>query len=90
MCLTHSITPLFSYSPLSHTQELAISAGDYLYAFGDMDADGFYFSQLVSGETGLVPSNFVEKVAEGEESEWGKKHWEAVEMEHMCALEYYV
>ena len=30
--------------------------------FGEMDEDGFYFSQLVTGESGLVPSNFVEKV----------------------------
>ena len=39
--------------------------------FGEMDADGFYFSQLVTGERGLVPSNFVEKVAEGEGGEEG-------------------
>lgn len=31
-----------------------------------MDNDGFYLSQLVTGETGLVPSNFVEKVEDGE------------------------
>ena len=31
-----------------------------------MDADGFYFSQLPSGESGLVPSNFVEKVEDRE------------------------
>ena len=37
--------------------------------FGEMDADGFYFSQLVTGERGLVPSNFVEKVAEGDGGE---------------------
>ena len=40
--------------------------GDYLFVFGDMDADGFYYSQLQTGETGLVPSNFVEKVEDPE------------------------
>ena len=34
--------------------------------FGDMDNDGFYTAQQMSGEKGLVPSNFVEKVADGE------------------------
>ena len=32
-----------------------------------MDDDGFYFAQLMNGENGMVPSNFVEKVDEGEE-----------------------
>ena len=50
-------------------QELAITAGDYLYVFGEMDDDGFYFAQLMSGENGMVPSNFVEKIDEGEEGE---------------------
>lgn len=27
-----------------------------------MDEDGFYHGQLMSGETGLVPSNFIERV----------------------------
>ena len=40
--------------------------GDYLFVFGDMDGDGFYMAQLQSGETGLVPSNFVEKVEDAE------------------------
>ena len=53
----------------THTQELAITVGDYLYVMGDMDADGFYYSQLPSGEAGLVPSNFVEKVEDGDEGE---------------------
>ena len=48
-------------------QELTITAGDYLYVFGEMDDDGFYFAQLMNGENGMVPSNFVEKVDEGEE-----------------------
>ena len=39
-----------------------LSAGDYLYVFGEMDEDGFYQGQLMDGETGLVPSNFIERV----------------------------
>ena len=44
--------------------------------FGAMDEDGFYHAQLVTGETGLVPSNFVEKVAEGEGGEEGGREGE--------------
>ena len=36
-----------------------------------MDEDGFFFAQLMNGESGLVPSNFVERVMEegGQEGE---------------------
>ena len=40
--------------------------GDYLFIFGDMDTDGFYLAQRQTGETGLVPSNFVLKVEDAE------------------------
>ena len=46
-------------------QELSLTAGDYLYVFGEMDEDGFYQGQLMSGESGLVPSNFIQEVEEG-------------------------
>ncbi len=36
---------------------------------GDMDEDGFYHGQLLSGESGLVPSNFIERVLD-EGGEW--------------------
>ena len=36
--------------------------GDYLYVYGDMDEDGFYHGQLMNGDNGLVPSNFIERV----------------------------
>lgn len=49
----------------SHAQELALVAGDYIYVYGGADDDGFYHAQLETGEEGLVPSNFVELVAEG-------------------------
>ena len=66
-----TISVIYSSSkpPYLIVQELSIAAGDYLYVFGDMDADGFYLTQLVTGESGLVPSNFVEKVADGEGGE---------------------
>lgn len=41
-----------------------------------MDEDGFYLSQLMTGESGLVPSNFVEKVDGedgGKENERGRE-----------------
>ena len=39
-----------------------VSLGDYLYVYGDIDEDGFYNGQLMTGENGLVPSNFIERV----------------------------
>ena len=29
---------------------------------GDMDPDGFYLAKLMNGRTGMVPSNYVERV----------------------------
>jgi len=58
----------YSYDPseMSPNQnfdlELPLTAGDYLYVYGDMDEDGFYHGQLESGESGMVPSNFIERV----------------------------
>lgn len=46
--------------------ELPLMAGDYLYVYGDMDEDGFYHAQLMSGQSGMVPSNFIEKVTDDE------------------------
>ncbi|KAK3750645.1 hypothetical protein QZH41_012818 [Actinostola sp. cb2023] len=59
----------FSYDPFQHSPndcpeaELAFQAGDYLYVFGDIDEDGYYLGELIGGQRGLVPSNFVEKIA---------------------------
>lgn len=58
----------FTYKPAemspnpNYDQELAVTAGDYLYVYGDIDEDGFYHAQHQNGEVGMVPSNFVEKV----------------------------
>lgn len=49
--------------------ELPLTAGDYLYVYGNMDNDGFYHGQLMSGESGMIPSNFIERVMDEE----GKK-----------------
>ncbi|KAL4647784.1 RIMS-binding protein 2-like [Arapaima gigas] len=42
--------------------ELPLTAGDYVYIYGDMDKDGFYKGELGDGRRGLVPSTFVEPV----------------------------
>lgn len=50
--------------PSEHSQgELPLTAGDYVYVFGDMNEDGFYEGELVNGQRGLVPSNLVEQVS---------------------------
>ncbi|KAK7805433.1 hypothetical protein U0070_023844 [Myodes glareolus] len=58
----------YSYSPLEgsnkHSQgQLPLTAGDYVYVFGDMDEDGFYEGELVNGQRGLVSSNLVEQIS---------------------------
>ncbi|XP_033627080.1 RIMS-binding protein 2-like isoform X2 [Asterias rubens] len=48
--------------------ELPLTAGDYIYVYGDPDEesewDGFYEGELMDGQRGLVPCNFIERVAE--------------------------
>uniref|UniRef100_A0A8C9XLX8 RIMS-binding protein 2 n=1 Tax=Sander lucioperca TaxID=283035 RepID=A0A8C9XLX8_SANLU len=44
--------------------ELPLTAGEYIYVYGDMDDDGFYEGELMDGRRGLVPSNFVERVSD--------------------------
>ena len=62
----------YSYDPSemspnpNHEAELTLVAGDYIYVYGEMDGDGFYHAQLTTGEEGLVPSNFIELVVQGE------------------------
>uniref|UniRef100_A0A8C3G629 RIMS-binding protein 2 n=1 Tax=Cyclopterus lumpus TaxID=8103 RepID=A0A8C3G629_CYCLU len=46
--------------------ELPLVAGKYLYVYGTMDEDGFYEGELLDGQRGLVPSNFVESVQDEE------------------------
>ncbi|XP_052317413.1 RIMS-binding protein 2-like [Oncorhynchus keta] len=57
----------YSYNPCNgpneHPEaELPLVAGKYLYVYGTMDDDGFYEGELLDGQQGLVPSNFVDFV----------------------------
>ncbi|KAM4047494.1 peripheral-type benzodiazepine receptor-associated protein 1 isoform 2-T2 [Anomaloglossus baeobatrachus] len=59
----------YSYNPFDGPNEnpeaeLPITAGEYIYIYGDMDDDGFYEGELMDGRRGLVPSNFVEHVSD--------------------------
>uniref|UniRef100_A0A667ZQH7 TSPO associated protein 1 n=1 Tax=Myripristis murdjan TaxID=586833 RepID=A0A667ZQH7_9TELE len=56
----------YSYNPYDGPNdnpevELPLTAGEYIYVYGDMDDDGFYEGELMDGRRGLVPSNFVER-----------------------------
>ncbi|XP_037536626.1 RIMS-binding protein 2 [Nematolebias whitei] len=49
--------------PNEHPEaELPLVAGKYLYIYGTMDEDGFFEGELLDGQRGLVPSNFVDFV----------------------------
>ncbi|KAM5312221.1 RIMS-binding protein 3B-like [Glossophaga mutica] len=61
----------YSYNPFEgpneHPEnELPLTAGDYVYIFGDMDEDGFYEGELEDGRRGLVPSNLVEQILDSD------------------------
>ncbi|XP_034152290.1 RIMS-binding protein 2 [Esox lucius] len=61
----------YSYNPCNgpneHPEaELPLVAGKYLYVYGTMDDDGFYEGELLDGQQGLVPSNFVDFVQDDE------------------------
>lgn len=61
----------YSYNPFEgpneHPEsELPLTAGDYIYIFGDMDEDGFYEGELEDGRRGLVPSNLVEQIPDSD------------------------
>ncbi|XP_037633886.1 RIMS-binding protein 2 isoform X2 [Sebastes umbrosus] len=61
----------YSYNPYDgpneHPEaELPLVAGKYLYVYGTMDEDGFYEGELLDGQRGLVPSNFVDFIQDGE------------------------
>uniref|UniRef100_UPI0037E99546 RIMS-binding protein 2 n=1 Tax=Semicossyphus pulcher TaxID=241346 RepID=UPI0037E99546 len=63
----------YSYNPYDgpneHPEaELPLVAGKYLYVYGTMDEDGFYEGELLDGQRGLVPSNFVDFIKDEESS----------------------
>ncbi|CAG9538253.1 unnamed protein product [Cercopithifilaria johnstoni] len=59
---------LFQYIPIRDSPnenpqlELPLQAGDYILVHGEMDEDKFYHGERLDGQTGLVPSNYVERV----------------------------
>uniref|UniRef100_A0A3Q3NE24 RIMS-binding protein 2 n=1 Tax=Labrus bergylta TaxID=56723 RepID=A0A3Q3NE24_9LABR len=63
----------YSYNPYDgpneHPEaELPLVAGKYLYVYGTMDEDGFYEGELLDGQRGLVPSNFVDFIKDEEKT----------------------
>ncbi|NXB53900.1 RIMB2 protein, partial [Leucopsar rothschildi] len=70
----HLCIARYSYNPFDGPNEnpeaeLPLTAGKYLYVYGDMDEDGFYEGELLDGQRGLVPSNFVDFVQDSEAQE---------------------
>uniref|UniRef100_A0A6I8MY71 RIMS-binding protein 2 n=1 Tax=Ornithorhynchus anatinus TaxID=9258 RepID=A0A6I8MY71_ORNAN len=67
----HLCIARYSYNPFDGPNEnpeaeLPLVAGKYLYVYGDMDEDGFYEGELLDGQRGLVPSNFVDFIQDNE------------------------
>ncbi|XP_072271839.1 RIMS-binding protein 2 isoform X9 [Pyxicephalus adspersus] len=67
----HLCIARYSYNPFDGPNEnpeaeLPLVAGKYLYVYGDMDEDGFFEGELLDGQRGLVPSNFVDFVQNDE------------------------
>uniref|UniRef100_A0A8C3YE53 RIMS-binding protein 2 n=1 Tax=Catagonus wagneri TaxID=51154 RepID=A0A8C3YE53_9CETA len=67
----HLCVARYSYNPFDGPNEnpeaeLPLTAGKFLYVYGDMDEDGFYEGELLDGQRGLVPSNFVDFVQDNE------------------------
>ncbi|XP_040842799.1 RIMS-binding protein 2 [Ochotona curzoniae] len=67
----HLCVARYSYNPFDGPNEnpeaeLPLTAGKYLYIYGDMDEDGFYEGELLDGQRGLVPSNFVDFIQDSE------------------------
>ncbi|XP_044312028.1 peripheral-type benzodiazepine receptor-associated protein 1 [Varanus komodoensis] len=61
----------YSYDPFDGPNEnpeaeLPLTAGEYIYVYGEMDEDGFFEGELVDGRRGLVPSNFVERISDAD------------------------
>ena len=58
----------YSYDPFKNSPndnpeaELPLIAGEFLFILNEEDEDGFYTGELLNGQRGLVPSNFVERV----------------------------
>ncbi|VDN50436.1 unnamed protein product [Dracunculus medinensis] len=61
---------LFQYIPVRDSPndnpqlELPLQAGEYILVHGEMDEDQFYHGETLDGQSGLVPSNYVERVTD--------------------------
>uniref|UniRef100_A0A1A7XJQ2 Peripheral-type benzodiazepine receptor-associated protein 1 n=1 Tax=Iconisemion striatum TaxID=60296 RepID=A0A1A7XJQ2_9TELE len=80
----------YSYNPYDGPNdnpevELPLTAGEYIYVYGDMDDDGFYEGELMDGRRGLVPSNFVERVSD--DDVMGAHHPETGDASHNSLLD---
>ncbi|XP_041807847.1 RIMS-binding protein 2 [Chelmon rostratus] len=80
----------YSYNPYDGPNdnpevELPLTAGEYIYVYGDMDDDGFYEGELMDGRRGLVPSNFVERVSD--DDVMTTHHPETGDMSHNSLLD---
>uniref|UniRef100_A0A8C9PUV7 RIMS-binding protein 2 n=1 Tax=Spermophilus dauricus TaxID=99837 RepID=A0A8C9PUV7_SPEDA len=67
----HLCVARYSYNPFDGPNEnpeaeLPLTAGKYLYVYGDMDEGGVYEGELLDGQRGLVPSNFVDFIQDNE------------------------
>ncbi|XP_048374835.1 peripheral-type benzodiazepine receptor-associated protein 1 [Sphaerodactylus townsendi] len=65
----HVFLVRYSYNPFAGPNEnpeaeLPLTAGEYIYIYGEMDEDGFFEGELMDGRRGLVPSNFVERISD--------------------------
>ena len=59
----------YSYDPFEGPnehpeEELPLTAGEFIYVYGDMDEDGWFVGELTDGTRGFVPSNLVEEVSD--------------------------
>ncbi|XP_062261672.1 peripheral-type benzodiazepine receptor-associated protein 1-like [Platichthys flesus] len=80
----------YSYNPYDGPNdnpevELPLTAGEYIYVYGDMDDDGFYEGELMDGRRGLVPSNFVERVSD--DDVMSSHHQETGDVTHNSLLD---
>ncbi|KAM4546830.1 peripheral-type benzodiazepine receptor-associated protein 1 [Fundulus diaphanus] len=80
----------YSYNPYDGPNdnpevELPLTAGEYIYVYGDMDDDGFYEGELMDGRRGLVPSNFVERVSD--DDALSSQHPETGDVSHNSLLD---
>lgn len=72
----------YSYEPFNGASqqpklELPLTAGQYVYVFGQVDEDGWYVGEQANGRRGFIPSNCVKEVSDGdlENKNWNGHHY---------------